>query len=174
MSLHRVMMAGAGGQGILFIGKLLANAAIQEYAHVTFIPSYGAEVRGGPSSCQVILSDTEISSPVAERFDAMILMNHDSACRLLPQLAKGGLAVVNRSLSTVEAAADRLLVAATEQAEGLGDGRVANLVALGALLKSRPLVTPDCIEATLRRMNGAKRAVLDLNLSAFRAGLGMA
>ncbi len=171
MTLHRIVMAGTGGQGILFIGKLLANAALHEFAHVTFIPSYGAEVRGGPSSCQVILSDTEIPSPVADRFDAMILMNHDSATRLLPQLARGGLAVINGSLSQVEPAPNRRLVPATERAEDLGDGRGASLILLGVLVKARPVVTAACVEATLRRTFGGKKAVLDSNLAAFRAGL---
>ena len=171
MILHRIMMAGAGGQGILFIGKLLANAALEEFAHVTFIPSYGAEVRGGPSSCQVILSDTEISSPVAERFDAMILMNQDSVTRFLPQLARGGMAVINGSLSNAEPASNRRLIPATERAEDLGDARGASLILLGVLVKERPVVTPACVEATLRRTVGGKKAVLDSNLGAFRAGL---
>ena len=171
MTSHRIMMAGAGGQGILFIGKLLANAALREVAHVTFIPSYGAEVRGGPSSCQVILSDAEISSPVAERFDAMILMNQDSVTRLLPQLARGGLAVINRSLSQAEAAPNRLLVPATERAEEMGDSRSASLIMLGVLLKARPLVSPASVEAFLRQTSGRKAAALDSNLAAFHAGL---
>ena len=171
MTLHRIVMAGVGGQGILFIGKLLANAAVQEVAHITFIPAYGAEVRGGPSSCQITLSDTEISSPVAERFDAMVLMHQDGVDRYLPQIARGGLAVINGSLSQIESASNRLIVPATERAEALGDGRGAGMLMLGVLLKARPLVTPACVEATLRQMSGRKAAVLDSNLAAFRAGL---
>lgn len=173
MSLHRILMAGAGGQGILFIGKLLANAAMRQYPHVTFIPSYGAEVRGGPSSCQVIVSDTEIPSPVAERFEALILMNHDSVTRLFPLRDRAGLAIVNGSLSTVEPQPGLLRVPATEQAEELGDARNANLILLGALLKARPIVPPRDVEATLQRMLANKSAVLELNLAAFRAGLAV-
>ena len=171
MTLNRILMAGVGGQGILFIGKLLANAAVREVAHVTFIPSYGAEVRGGPSSCQITLSDTEISSPVAERFDAMILMHHDGVSRYLTQLARGGMAVINSSLSPVEPAPNRRLVPATERAEALGDGRGAGMILLGVLLKSRQVMTPAGVEATLRQMSGMKAAVLESNLAAFRAGL---
>lgn len=174
MILHRILMAGAGGQGIVFVGKLLANAALADFAHITFFPSYGAEVRGGTSNCQVMLSDTEISSPLADRFDLQILMNDDSTTRFLPQLAKGGLAVINRSLVAVEAGPGRLLVPATEQAEELGDGRVANLIMLGVLLKARPLLKPACVEQALERLLGEKRAILDSNLAAFRAGLAMA
>lgn len=171
MMLNRILMAGVGGQGILFIGKLLANAAVQEIAHVTFLPSYGAEVRGGPSSCQIILSDTEISSPVADCFDSLVLMHNDGVAQYLPQLAPGGLAVINASLSQVEPAPGRLLFPATERAEALGDGRGAGMILLGVLLKVRPAVTPACVEATLRHMSGRKAAVLDSNLAAFRAGL---
>ena len=171
MTLHRILMAGVGGQGILFIGKLLANAAVREVAHVTFIPSYGAEVRGGPSSCQIPLSDAEISSPVAERFDALVLMHQDGVGRYLPQLARGGIPAINASLSQVEPAPGRLQVPATERAEALGDGRSAGMIMLGVLLKARPIVTPACVEATLRQMSGRKAAVLESNLAAFRVGL---
>ena len=98
MKLTRIVMAGAGGQGIIFLGKLLANAAVDAIPHVTYFPSYGAEVRGGNSHCQVILSPDEISSPVAEEFEAMILMNQQSVDKFLPCLEGKGLAVINSSL----------------------------------------------------------------------------
>ena len=75
MSHHEVIFSGSGGQGLMFIGKTLANLALADYEHVTFFPSYGAEVRGGTSNCQVILSETPISSPVIEQPTSMVLMN---------------------------------------------------------------------------------------------------
>jgi 2-oxoglutarate ferredoxin oxidoreductase subunit gamma len=172
--LHRILIAGAGGQGLVFLGKVLANAALETFPHITFFPSYGAEVRGGTSNCQVILSDTEIPSPLVNRFDVLILMNQDSADKFLPALAPRGLALINTSMARVEPGPNRRLVAATEQAETLGDGRVANLILLGMLLKARPLVPAAAIEQALRAMVGARPAVLDSNLAAFRAGLAMA
>ncbi|MFA7160272.1 MAG: 2-oxoacid:acceptor oxidoreductase family protein, partial [Kiritimatiellia bacterium] len=79
--LERILIGGTGGQGIVTVGKLLARAAIDAYPFVTFFPSYGAEVRGGTSSCQVILSTAEISSPLSERFDTVLAMNQQSARR---------------------------------------------------------------------------------------------
>ncbi len=173
MILHRILMAGAGGQGLVFAGKVLANAALDTFPHITFFPSYGAEVRGGTSHCQVILSDTEISSPLVERFDVLMLMNQDSADRFLPAMARRGLALVNRSLAQAAPGPSRRLVPATEQAEELGDGRVANLILLGVMLKVRPMVPPASVESALQAMLGEKRAVLDFNLAAFRAGLAL-
>jgi 2-oxoglutarate ferredoxin oxidoreductase subunit gamma len=173
MNPHRILMAGAGGQGLVFLGKVLANAALDTFPHITFFPSYGAEVRGGTSHCQVILSDTEISSPLVERFDMLILMNQDSTDKFLPALSRGGLALINSSLASMTPGPNRRLVAATEQAMELGDGRVANLILLGLLLKLRPLVPPASVERTLAAMLGQKRAVLDVNVAAFRAGFAM-
>ena len=110
---------------------------------------------------------------MVNRFDALILMNQDSADKFLPALAPRGLALINSSMAQVEPGPNRCRVAATEQAEALGDGRVANLIMLGALLKRRSMAPPAAIEKALQAMVGAKRAVLDSNLAAFRAGLAM-
>ena len=174
MKLERILMAGSGGQGIVFLGKLLATAALRNTPHVTFFPSYGAEVRGGTSNCQVILSSDEIPSPVADQFESLVLMNQESASRFLPKLAPGGSAVVNSSLCSMEAAPGCMLIPATEEAEKLGDLRVANLVMLGALVARRRFVAPEDVENSLRNiLAGKSMTIVDLNLAAFRAGLTM-
>jgi 2-oxoglutarate ferredoxin oxidoreductase subunit gamma len=173
MKLERTLMAGSGGQGIVLLGKLFASAALKDTPHVTFFPSYGAEVRGGTSNCQVILSSAEISSPVADTFESMILMNQESLQRFLPKLAAQGLAVVNSSLCKAEASARVALVPATEEAEKLGDARVANLVMLGTLIAHRRVVAPEDIEESIRNvLEGRPLTIVDLNLAAFRSGLG--
>lgn len=174
MKTERILVAGAGGQGIVFLGKLLANAAIERIPHITFFPSYGAEVRGGDSHCQVTLSDREISSPVANAFDVMIVMNQHSADKFLPRLMARGIALVNSSLCKVRETPTRLLVPATEEADQLGDQRVANLVMLGALLAHRKVVSPASIEANLKTFFAGSRAALDRNLAAFHAGMAFA
>jgi 2-oxoglutarate ferredoxin oxidoreductase subunit gamma len=172
MSCERILVAGAGGQGIVFLGKLIANSALETVPHVTFFPSYGAEVRGGSSHCQVILSREEIPSPVADRFETMLIMNQESLTRFLPQWVKTGLAVINSSLCTAaEPARNRLLVPATQTADELGDPRVANLVLLGVLLSRRALVAPARIERALRDIWGDNKVTLERNLAAFHAGL---
>lgn len=167
MKLERILIAGAGGQGIIYIGKLLASSAVKSIPCVTFFPAYGIEVRGGASHCQVILSDEEISSPVAERFDSIILMNQESTDRFLPLLAENGLAVFNSSLCRVPDKGRTVRVPATEEAMRLGVPRSANLIMLGALLAHKSLIKPETVEARLRLdMAGA----VDANLAAFRAG----
>jgi 2-oxoglutarate ferredoxin oxidoreductase subunit gamma len=171
MSCERILIAGAGGQGIVFLGKLMANSALETVPHVTFFPSYGAEVRGGSSHCQVILSGEEIPSPVADRFETMLIMNQESLTRFLPQLMKPGLAVINSSLCAADPARNRVFVPATQVADELGDQRVANLVLLGVLLSYRPLIAPPRIERALREIWRDNKATLERNLAAFHAGL---
>jgi 2-oxoglutarate ferredoxin oxidoreductase subunit gamma len=171
MKCERIILAGAGGQGIVFLGKLIANAAIDTVPHITFFPSYGAEVRGGSSHCQVILSQTPIPSPVADSFDSAILMNQDSLTRFLPRLSRGGLALVNSSLCATRPARRCLYVPATQTADEIGDQRAANLVLLGVLLRYRPLVQPRRIEAGLRDIWKDNQSTLERNVAAFHAGL---
>ena len=173
MKLERILVAGAGGQGSVLLGKLLANAAIDTVPRITFFPSYGAEVRGGTSHCQVILSDDEISSPVAQEFDTMVVMNPESADTFLPRLTPKGLAVINSSLCKTRPGPGRILIPATQEADRLGDPRVANLVMLGALLSRRPVVRPARIESLLRDLMAAKPSILQRNLAAFHCGMAL-
>lgn len=170
--LERILIAGSGGQGILFAGKLLAQAALESVPFITFFPAYGAEVRGGTSHCQVILSSDEIGSPIAEQFDAMLVMNQQSADRFLAQLDEGGIAVVNQSLCRVRKDPRLVCVRATEIADKLGNPQSTNLVMLGALLAHKPLVSPRAVERQLAAVSsGRKQALLEVNLKAFASGL---
>lgn len=171
MKMTRIVMAGSGGQGIVFLGKLLANAALESVPHITFFPSYGAEVRGGESSCQVILSPTEISSPISREFDLMVLMSPQAVTKFLPSLAPGGMAVINSSLSDMPATPHRIPVPATQEADRLGDQRVANLIMLGAIMAKRPMVRTERIEMLLRDFMAGNPVILARNLAAFKRGL---
>jgi 2-oxoglutarate ferredoxin oxidoreductase subunit gamma len=165
-------MAGSGGQGIVLLGRILATAALKSRPHLTFFPNYGAEVRGGNSNCQVILSNREISSPVAARFDAMILMDHFSFAKYSARLADDGLAVVNQSLCPVAPSRTTVAIPASETAEHLGDIRVANLVMLGALLARRRYVPAADVEHAIRlTLQGKNPHLLPLNLLAFQTGM---
>lgn len=170
--LERLLIAGAGGQGILLIGRLVATVAVKDIPHITFFPAYGAEVRGGTSNCQVVLSSKEISSPVVERFDSMIIMNQASADRFLPQITENCLVIINSSLCKVPASPPTVAINATELADQLGDTRVANFIMLGAYLAGKQLVSPSNIEKGIEQVfRGKSRALIDLNIKAFRAGL---
>jgi len=173
MMLERILIGGAGGQGSVLLGKLLANAAINTIPRITFFPCYGAEVRGGTSHCQVILSDREISSPVAREFDALLLMNPESTETFLPRLAPKGVAVINSSMCKMRAAPGRILIPATQEADRLGDSRVANLVMLGAFLSRHAVVPTVRIEDLLRSVMASKPAVLQRNLAAFHCGMAL-
>ncbi len=169
---ERILIAGSGGQGVISLGKLLALLAVDSVPHVTFFPAYGAEVRGGTSNCQVILSAREIASPVAEEFDSVMIMNQLSSDRFLGQLRKQGVGVLDSSLCLVPADPRLIAVPATETADRLGSAKAANFAMLGAWLKCKPLIKPEAVEQAIPDLfPGAKPELLAINLKAFRAGL---
>jgi 2-oxoglutarate ferredoxin oxidoreductase subunit gamma len=170
--LERILIAGSGGQGIVLLGRLLARLAMDVAEHVTFFPSYGAEVRGGTSNCQVIISSQPIASPLAEEFDSLLIMNQLSAARFLPALAPTGLTVINASLCRLKHDPRHRPIRATEIADQLGNVRAANFVMLGTWLKHQPLLPPPAVEQLIREsFASAKPAVIETNLQAFRAGM---
>ena len=169
--LERILIAGSGGQGIIVLGKLIAVSALKTVPHITCFPNYGAEVRGGASNSQVVLSSREIGAPIADRFETLILMDQDSVDQYIRGLAPGGLALVNRSLCRVKAAPSILPLDASAEAEKMGDARVANLIMLGAWLAYKPILQTDQVEDAIRRMFGGKALTLvELNLRALRRG----
>ncbi len=168
---ERILIAGSGGQGILFAGKLLAQAALQNVPFITFFPAYGAEVRGGTCSCQVILSSEEIGSPIAETFDYMIIMNQPSSDRFIERLHDNGIAILNRSLCEVLDDDRFIYIPATEIADKLGSPQSTNLVMLGALLAKKNIVPPGAAEEQIASISsGRKQALREINLKAFTSG----
>ena len=173
---HSVVLAGFGGQGLLFTGQVLARAAIKDGLEVFWIPSYGPEMRGGTASCTVILGGDPIGSPVVDRFDAAIVMNLPSLRKFGPHVAAGGLVIVNTSLLATQTTArhdlDELRLPCTELAAQGGDDKLVSVVALGALVSRLGWVTPDSVRAALREMAGKKRPeVVEADLGVFEAGL---
>lgn len=147
-----IVFSGFGGQGALFAGQLLAYAAMDEGLHVTWIPSYGPEMRGGTAHCIVILSDDEIGSPLVRHPSAAIVMNQPSLDKYESLVAPGGVLVVNTSLITRSATrADiRILeVPANQMAESLGHGKLANVVLLGAWLAATTALPLQAVERAL-------------------------
>jgi 2-oxoglutarate ferredoxin oxidoreductase subunit gamma len=171
--LERLTIAGAGGQGIVLAGKLLATAAMDELPFVTFFPDYGAEVRGGNSKCQVILSTDEIASPVTDQLDSLLVMNQGAAGQFRGRMAATPLVILNSSLASAERVPpSAVLLPLTEWAAGLGDVRAANFVMLGAYLARRPVVSPARMEgAIVAALADKGERVADLNRRAFRMGL---
>ena len=174
---EEIIFAGFGGQGVLFAGQLLAYTALAEGRHVTWIPSYGPEMRGGTANCTVVISDEPIGSPVCLHPSIAAVFNNPSLEKYEPLVRPGGLLVINASLVASTATRDDLdivLVPATDQATDLGDVRTTNMVLLGALLARRPLVALESIDAVLRDKLGPRKAHLHaINMRALQQGLAL-
>jgi len=144
---EEVVVAGFGGQGIILAGRLLAQTAMKAGKEVTYIPSYGAEMRGGTSNCTVIVADEPIACPVVTRPGSLIIMNKASLKKFAPRLKSGGLLVMNSSLideePEVNDTIEVLAVPANDLAVELGNPKVANMVAVGAYLQRKGLFSPD-------------------------------
>lgn len=171
--LIKTVISGFGGQGILSMGLNLAEAAMREGRNVTYLPAYGAEVRGGTANCTVAISDDEIASPVASSPEFIIAMNQPSALRFQNQVQSGGLFFINSSL--VETAISRgdiaiILVPANQIADGLGNARSANMVMLGAFIKKTGVVSLSRILEALRFTLGVKKKLVEVNEKALQTG----
>jgi len=168
------IFAGFGGQGILMMGYVLAYAAMTEEKFVTYLPSYGAEVRGGTANCTVSIGDEEIASPIVSVPDFLAVMNAPSMERFQNLLRKNGGCLLNTSLARDVAARKDIQVfeiAASETAEDLGDIRCANMIMLGAFLKLTEQVSPESVLGVLEKtFQGKKKAVLERNEKALWAG----
>lgn len=168
------IFAGFGGQGILFAGKVLAEAAMLEGREVLWIPSYGPEMRGGTASCTVIVADRQIGSPIVDRADHAVVLNPPSMAKYAPLVARDGLLVVNTTL--IEAEPDRddievLSVPCTGLARQAGDDKLVSVVALGGLVGRRRFVEPESVHAAFARFLGSKHPeMIALDVAAFDAG----
>ncbi len=171
--LIKTIIAGFGGQGVLSMGLNLTQAAMLEGKNVTYLPSYGAEVRGGTANCTVAISDDEIASPVASSPEFVIAMNQPSAVRFQNQIQSGGLFFINSSL--VESEISRgdisvISVPANSIAEKLGSPRAANMVMLGAFTKKTSLVSLSSVVEGLKYILGTKQKLIAVNEKALKAG----
>ncbi len=174
MSTFGVIIAGFGGQGVLLTGYLLAHAGMMEGKHVAWIPSYGPEMRGGVARCSVTVSTGEISSPLVEEPDAVMAFNRPSLDKYEPTLIKNGSLYINSSLIDRRHERDDVnvyYIAANEMAESLGNLRVANLVMLGALVKSTGVVSMESIlEAPRFVLPEHRHKLIPLNQKALELG----
>jgi len=174
MAEERIIIAGFGGQGIMFMGKLLCYGGMMEGRHVTYMPSYGAEVRGGTAYCNVIISSEEIASPVVSEPTCAIIMNSPSLVKFEPSICKKGLIVVNSSLVTRAVKRkdiELVSIPATDIADRLGNTRVANMVALGGFLAKRTIVDTATIMKAIKEVLPPNRQHLtEVNRSAVAEG----
>lgn len=168
------IIAGFGGQGVLFAGQVIAYAAMDNGLEVTWIPSYGPEMRGGTANCTVIVSDEEIGSPLVAHPAVVIAMNLPSLDKYEPMVKEGGLLVVNASMvdrSPTRTDIHWVMVPGNEIAEELGDRRMTNMVLLGAMLANVSLLPLEAVEKSLREhLPERHHKLLPMNYKALRDG----
>ena len=171
---HATVFGGFGGQGLLFAGHVLAQAAVIEGRTVSWMPSYGPEMRGGTASCTVVIADHPIGSPLVDSADSVVALNPPSLARFEPLLVAGGLLIVNTSLIEAEPRRTDIEVVAlrcSQLARAAGDDRFVSVVALGGLVGRRPFVSADSVRQALIDVVGThKPALIEANLAAFSAG----
>ena len=173
--MDKILLAGFGGQGVMFIGKILTYAGMLDSREVCWIPSYGPEMRGGTANCSVIISDDEIHSPVIELADAGIVLNQPSYEKFLPRIKPGGALVVNSSIVSLDSKRDDIRIIALpagDLANELGKANMANMVCLGALLPSLTTVNLASVKKAIDSVVGInKPELVELNMAAIKKGL---
>jgi 2-oxoglutarate ferredoxin oxidoreductase subunit gamma len=169
-----IIFAGFGGQGILFAGQLLSYAAMDSGMEVTWIPSYGPEMRGGTANCTVVIADEEIGSPHVRRPKAALVFNLPSFDKYEPLVVPGGVLVVNASLmnrNIQRTDLQGIYIPANEMAEAIGDKRLTNMVMLGAMLAKLPVLPVESLEKALTdHLPARHKRLLPLNFQALRQG----
>lgn len=174
---EQIIFAGFGGQGVILSGMIVCLAAMKDGKKVTHIPAYGAEMRGGTANCSVVISDSEIASPLVPSPSTCVVMNKPSLLKFEPMIRQGGLLLYNSSLIDVKPSRTDIKavpVAANELAEALGSARSANMVMLGLLARLKPEVVSlqsvsaaieEAVSARHRDLNEINRLCLEKGFS---------
>ncbi len=169
-----IILAGFGGQGIMFAGQILSYAAMDTGKEVTWIPSYGPEMRGGTANCTIVIADEEIGSPVVQNPEVALVMNLPSLDKYEPLVRPGGVLVINSTMVDRGAKRKDITVVAlpcNDIAEQIGSPRLANMVAIGALLTAKPVLGVGDIQAALNaHMPGRHKNLLPKNVEALQKG----
>ena len=169
------IFAGFGGQGMLLIGKFMAMACMLDGKHVSWLPSYGPEMRGGTANCSVIVSDEDVASPLIDKADAVVAMNLPSLDKFEQSVKPGGVLVINSSIIDRKSTRDDITVVycdAMKIAEEVGNPKGANVAILGALLEKMPVVSVDKMTEAIRiELGERKLRFLEGNKNALIAGM---
>ena len=174
MANHEIVIAGFGGQGLLFTGKVLAHAGLLENRELSWLPSYGPEMRGGTANCNVILSDTPVGSPIVQHPNVLIVMNTPSLDKYEDAVVPGGKIFVDSTLITRKVERDDVevfYVPATQMATDMGYHGLANMILLGTVLRETACVKDETIDEALHHVIPARKANLfDANKACIEAG----
>lgn len=171
---EQIIMAGFGGQGVLAIGKILSKAALYEGKNVTWLPSYGPEMRGGTASCDVIISDEEIGAPIVTEATAILTLNRPSFEKFEKYVMPGGALLVNSSLVSIKSKRDDInsyYIPATELANKIGNDKATNMVMLGAYLEvSKVTKKENVVKVVAEIFNKKNPRLTELNEKALDFG----
>lgn len=172
-----ILCAGFGGQGIMVLGKVLAAAGMAAGYEVTWLPAYGAEVRGGTAYSMVKISSEPIGSPVVFPADTAVIMNEPSLDRFEGEVAGGGLMILNTSM--IERAVSRRDVETagyplTEEAMALGSKKVANMIAAGVFIARKGIISRKVMAKVIEDMAGGRKELVEINLKALDRGMELA
>ena len=172
--LTQILIAGFGGQGVLFAGKFLAYKGLMEGKEVSWLPSYGPEMRGGTANCSVILSDDPVGSPIVAEPDVLVAMNLPSFEKYEKAVVSGGMMVVDSTLlsaRTERTDVEAYYIPATKMANEAGIPTLANMIMMGQLIRRCSAITFDNMRESLSKVVSAKHAdLLEVNLKALEAG----
>jgi len=170
----QILIAGFGGQGILFSGKFLAYEGLIEGKEVSWLPSYGPEMRGGTANCSIIISDKKIGSPIVDNPDVLIAMNAPSFDKYINEIKPGGMAIIDSSLIDRKSERDDVeayYIPATKLASDEGLTGLANMIILGNFIKKSGIMPVENIEKAMQKVVSAKKQNLfDLNMKAVKLG----
>ena len=172
---ERIILAGFGGQGIMLMGQLLTQAGMNEDKEVSWLPSYGPEMRGGTANCDVVISEKPIASPIISKdATSAIVMNLPSMIKFVPEVLPGGVVLVNSSLIEEKVERDDVktyYIPCNEIANDLGNMRIANMVMLGAYVEVAKSLNPESVLTALEGKLGMSKAhLMDVNRQAFAKG----
>lgn len=169
----KTIFAGFGGQGVLSMGLNLSQAALLDGKNVTYLPAYGAEVRGGTAHCTVAIADEEIASPVASSPDFVVAMNQPSLVRFMNRLQTGGIFFLNSSLTTGPVSrgdVEVIEIPVNDLAEQVGNAKCANMIMLAAVVKKTGLVSREALTQGLYNAFKDKKKLIPLNEKALNCG----
>ncbi|MBN1381964.1 MAG: 2-oxoacid:acceptor oxidoreductase family protein [Deltaproteobacteria bacterium] len=172
--ISKTIFSGFGGQGVLMMGYSLAHSAMTAGYHTTYLPSYGAEMRGGTANCTIAVADEEIASPISSEPDYLVVMNMPSLYTFQNKLTPGGALFINSSIVDARPSRQDIEVFAVpcgKIAESLGDIRASNIVMMGAFIRKTSLVTLDTYLRSLETIMGSKKKkAMEINTKALAAG----
>jgi len=172
--IEEIIVSGSGGQGVMLLGQVIAYTAIKTGLKATWLPSYGAEMRGGTANCSLVISSEKINSPVVENPSTLICLNQPSMDKFAEKVKEGGLIISNKSLISrcpKNKNLEIFEIKANEIAQKIGSSRVANMILLGTFIAKRPIISIEgAVSSIQAKIGDSNPQIIKLNKQAIEAG----